>query len=319
MKFNPSPNTSFLVILLLVLTVPTATTITPMYTWMTVHNPALRDESLAKEALIRLKGLGVTKVFVDVWNNGRLYTKSGIYNQMMGISVNPNPDYLSNVIRAAQSIGGIEVAAWFEYGLIGCFLSEPCQYGDRARQFGWELGTSGEYTWLDPGNSHFRAFFSSMLHEVKLAYYKEFSSFKGVQVDDHFAVPTDLTSDSEDVSVLAHYIADLLGREYLSISPAPMPFAKEKLNADWPTWMNLGYFYEVILQVYTESTSSFVSELNLQLEYYGNLAKIGAGIRCAGTGVHTPVYAIKDQIAYAESVGVKATAIWDEWCLMKDF
>ena len=72
---------------------------TPKYTWMSVYDPAVQTVPQAKEQLRVLKNLGVTKVYVDVWSNGRLFAKSPTYSGMMGR--NPHPDYLENVLNAA--------------------------------------------------------------------------------------------------------------------------------------------------------------------------------------------------------------------------
>ena len=73
--------------------------------------------------------------------------------------------------------------------------------------------------------------------------------------------------------------------------------------------MNSGLFYEVVPQIYTKSSSSFANGLNVQLQYFNDPSRMGAGIRCAGGSGDTPAYSVKDQISYAESSGVKAAAI----------
>ena len=234
---KPSQHSSFTTTLLVVLALTQlSSAYTTKYTWMSIYDPASRDQYTAKQTLTKLKGLGVTKVYVDVWNNGNLYARSGVYNRLMGYGSNPNPDYLSNVLQAAQAVGGVDIVAWFEYGVMGCYTGSPCQYGNIARSKGWMLGTDGEFTWLNPSNSQFTSFLSSMINDVKTGYSQQYACFKGVQVDDHFSVPSGLYFDGADQAMtsLATLISNTIGSEYFSIAPATMPLAREYHSVDWP-------------------------------------------------------------------------------------
>ena len=135
-------------------------------TWASTYSSWIKSESQAKSMLQFYKSLGIDRVYVDVWHNGDLLAESSTYSNLMSSS---RSDYLGNVLSAADQVGGIEVVAWFEYGLISCYGS--CAYGNIARSKGWELGSDGGFTWLNPGNAEFRDFFTKMIHDVKVNYY----------------------------------------------------------------------------------------------------------------------------------------------------
>lgn len=118
-----------------------------------------------------------------------------------------------------------------------------------------------------------------------------------------------------NLTALAEKIANTIGKSYFSLAPNPMPTSTTSYNADWPLWMENGYFYEVVPQTYTASANYFSSKLQTQINYYNNRSVMGAGIRCNGSGSNTSFSSVKEQIETAEAKGIKAVSIWDQSCL----
>jgi uncharacterized lipoprotein YddW (UPF0748 family) len=62
-----------------------------------------------------LKNEGVRRVYVDVWNNGVVYFNSTTMHNIVSTGV--GNDHLLWALEAGNHFG-IEVYAWFEYGLM---------------------------------------------------------------------------------------------------------------------------------------------------------------------------------------------------------
>ena len=73
-----------------------------------------------------LKLQGVTRIYVDVWNNGVTYFNSSTMREIAGGS-SVGQDVLLWTLTAANELG-IEVVAWFEYGIM-------CSYGTLENNF----------------------------------------------------------------------------------------------------------------------------------------------------------------------------------------
>ena len=87
-------------------------------TWLTTYDSAIKSLDAAVSTLTYFQGLGITKVYVSVWNNGNLYANSSTFKNFVGYE---NADYLGNVVDAARQVGGISVVAWFEYGNMAAY------------------------------------------------------------------------------------------------------------------------------------------------------------------------------------------------------
>ena len=121
---------------------------------------------------------------------------------------------------------------------------------------------------------------------------------------------------SSGLNQLIQQISQAVGITRLSLAPAPLPFARVNQNADWASWMNSGYAHEVIPQTYTASSDDFKNKIDAQVGYFGNKARLGAGIRCQGSSQPklTPVESIRAQIAYAQQIGLQSAVIWTQFC-----
>ena len=199
--------------------------------WMTPYGSAVRGVNNAKFALETLKSKGVTRIYLDVFTGGYIYAQSKTYSKLVGGDT--RPDFLATLCTAAQAVGGVEIVAWFEYGLIASSSQSLDNYGQRAKENGWILGKAGSHYWLNPANSGLRTFYSNMVKDI-VNNYKKYSSFKGIQLDDHFSVPNTLggSSEAHGLDQLIQLIAKSIGSKWVSLSPSPMP---ESLKSRTPT------------------------------------------------------------------------------------
>ena len=202
---------------------------------------------------------------------------------------------------------------------MACYAPIGCEYGSIAKKNGWVLGQSGQFTWMDPTHFGFQIFFTTMLQDVQTHYLERYpSSFRGIQLDDHFAIPASfgLKNGEQVLESLAEKLSEVIGREYLSLAPAVMPLAQDLYGVNWPKWMEAGYFFEVVPQTYTAQISEFIVGLKLKLSYDNHPEITAVGIRCSGSGSDSFAYSVKQQIIFAEAEGVKAVAIWNQKCLI---
>ena len=282
--------------------------------WMTPYKAESSQYQAAVTQLTKLKGLGLTRLYVDAYANGFMHATSATWQRDLPQAT--QGDHIANVIKAAEAVGGIEVVAWLEYGLRASSDYSLGMLGNFARSKGWTTDTSKSagYYWLNPDKADFRAWYTQIVKEIN-DNYKSHACFKGVQLDDNFHVPKGFPGTT-GINTLVQQISQAVGSNYLSLAPAPMPMARDQQNANWPAWMNAGYAYEVIPQTYTADATQFHTKLAQQLQYYNNKAKMGAGIRCMGSSAPrgTPVQSIRDQIAYAKAQNIRSAVVWTEFC-----
>ena len=280
--------------------------------WLTPYRSSVKSVSAAVAQLQKLKGLGVTRIYVDGFASGYMYAQSATWQS--SIPGATNNDNVATICQAAQQVGGIEVVAWLEYGLRASSDYSLGLYGKFAQSKGWISGKSAGYYWISPDHADFRQWFTQVVADIN-NHYKSYGCFRGVQLDDNFHVPRGF-SGVNGITTLVGQISAAVGSNWLSLAPAPMPFAQSDQNVNWPAWMNAGYAYEVIPQTYTASQSTFENEVATQLRYYGNKAKLGAGVRCQGSSAPklTPVNVIRSELAYAQQVGLSSAVVWQQFC-----
>lgn len=289
-------------------------------TWITTYDP-IKSQWESEDLLRALKSFGINKVYVSIWQAGNLFAKSQSYSSLMGFS---KPDYLGNVLNAAETVGGISVVAWFEYGNMAQYGGVTVPFALKARSLGWLLDDgrlSHGFAWMNPSNANFANFFVNMISEVNSNYWQK--SFAGIQLDDHTGWPTDLSgpSKSERIRAVSDIIAKIsskVGASRFSIAPNVMPQSYDNYNADWPTWRRNYWVYEVIPQTYYDNVYSFETTLNRQLSYADRGALV-AGIRCNGSPSSSSWDAVKSMIQNAESKGIKGVCIWYARCLYSDY
>ncbi|NEQ88278.1 MAG: family 10 glycosylhydrolase, partial [Moorea sp. SIO2I5] len=186
-----------------------------------------------------------------------------------------------------------------------------------------------EIVWLNPFKPEVQQFIQDLVIEVVSNY-----DVDGIQFDDHFGLPVtfgydDFTvelykkehqgkspptdpKDQEWVRWRANKITDFLTKLFravkdsvkdsnndviISLSPNPQRFSYQFFLADWATWEQRGLVEELIVQIYRDNFSTFISELD-QTEVKRARSHIPVGIGIL-SGLRTrlvPVSQIQRQV-----------------------
>eukprot|EP01084_Bolivina_argentea_P237066 398509_1 len=279
-------------------------------------------DSLDNNSFAEFSELGIQRVYIDVWNNGKVYFKSQTMNNILPSGDGFGYDALSKFIPIATAYN-IQVCAWFEYGLMTSYGAINNAFAQYAQSQKWLLGESNEFYWLNPNLLSVRQFLSGILSDAINGY-----NITGVQLDDHFACPSAFSLCSVELmdsvaAYMAHNIAHTnMNKELIvfSSSPAPMDYAYNNLNVNIINWMYYGYFDEYIPQLYYSSASAFEQQLQYTIQqinkYLNSTAannvinnQLLTGIRVDGTSSSTSWSDVETMINYSvnEKIGV---CIW---------
>ncbi|MCU0566718.1 MAG: family 10 glycosylhydrolase [Oculatellaceae cyanobacterium Prado106] len=172
--------------------------------WITnTDSEILRSPTALREALPRLKALGINTLYPVVWQRGYTLYPSEVARQFMGTAVMPNSPYerrdmLQELIQLAAPMG-FRIIPWFEYGL----MVSPDTPIDRQRSPLITLARNGSKfrirsttgrpdanIWMNPCHPDVQKFLVDLIAEVVSQY-----AIDGIQLDDHFAFPQELGYD----------------------------------------------------------------------------------------------------------------------------
>jgi uncharacterized lipoprotein YddW (UPF0748 family) len=255
-----------------------------------------------------MKADGVKRVYVDVWNQGTVYFSSPTMQST--VAGCQGADHLSWALSAGQSLG-LEVYAWFEYGLMASYGSLDGNFAAYANSQGWILGQYSNFYWMDPRNASVVEFLVDIMNDAVSGYASK--GLKGVQLDDHFACPVSLGCTTGDMNLAASTVsAKVSSSVKLSLSPATLSFALNTYNVDWNSWGSSGYYDEVIPQLYYSSYSSFQSEFTNTVSKLSSSTKskwVATGIRVDGTGASTP-WADVNNMIYLCNANSMGASVW---------
>jgi uncharacterized lipoprotein YddW (UPF0748 family) len=291
---------------------PVRESITLKATWLPVQYNATSFESIS--SIVRqLKVEGITRVYVDVWNNGVAYFNSPVLRAVAGSDSIGN-DLLLWTLLAASTVN-IEVVAWFEYGLMASYDVLTTNFGTVASKRGWILGMTDGFYWMDGRISEVQQLMSGMLLDAQREYGP--LGLKGVQLDDHFALPATLGGTTADMDAVMTAIHDEFRSYYpegvlFSLSPATVEVALNTYSVDWVKWINSGFFTEVIPQIYRTNFVDFQKEFdytNSLLTKASRQKWSASGVRCNGSGSPTSWEELSRMILYSSGneVGV---SVW---------
>jgi uncharacterized lipoprotein YddW (UPF0748 family) len=238
--------------------------------------------------LAELEEVGITRVYIDVWNQGKVYWASDIMANKVGAS-SVGTDRL---LWASECASRLEIYAWFEYGLMASYGSLNNPFSLFANSSGWILGQSSGFFWLDV-NSPALNFLSELMKEVAVKY----PGINGLQLDDHFAQPAAISSVgilgmTEKAKWLCRTVRKALpDTVHLSLSPSDLAFAQSHLQVNWKVWSTSTpiMFDEYVPQLYRSSFSLFSPLLTMtKAALVRSKADIGIGLRIDGSGDPTP-------------------------------
>jgi len=267
--------------------------------WLTnIDSDVLFSRQRLAGALERLARLHFNTVYPTVWNGGYTLYPSPVARQVIGRSLSLEPglqqrDMLAEVVAQGHQ-RGLRVIPWLEFGLMAPANSELVhRHPDwiTRRRNGTEIVKEGQDSrvWLNPFLPNVQQFIVDLLAEIVSRY-----DVDGIQLDDHFGLPTELGYDPYTVQLYQnehhgkrppddpldpqwmHWRADkitgLMARVFRTVkalkpdclvvvSPNPLGFSYRHYLQDWQSWERYGLVENLILQVYRDNLKSFVVEL----------------------------------------------------------
>lgn len=209
-----------------------------------------------------------------------------------------NRDMLAEIVEIARSLH-LRVIPWFEYGLAtlpGSVLSNRYPHLLTLDKNGKSLrtkvsdGKPDHFVWLNPCHPDVQQFMVELIADVVKRY-----AVDGIQLDDHFGFPVELGHDSftrelygvenrgkpmppaprnaDRLKWTTRKLTELLSQIVrtvrttqpdclISLSPNPLAFSKTNYSVDWQTWIRQGLVDELVVQVYRDSLTSFVGEID---------------------------------------------------------
>lgn len=282
--------------------------------WLTYDDSnVLESANNINVGLKALKGLGFNTIYPVVWHSGFTLYPSDVAKNFVGSSIIPNAvfekdslgnprDMLAELVSAAKA-HGIRVIPWFEFGLMAPPQSDLATRhpdllmkdakGSTIRLKSHDKDSSGhpkpdDYVWLNPCHPEVQIFMAELIADVAERY-----EVDGIQLDDHFGMPVEMsydsfteklykqeTGESNPASNPARWtewrmrvVDELLAKIFravkakrnsciISISPNPLKFSQDFYLADWNKWCQAGFAEELIVQVYRSAMSSFTTELS---------------------------------------------------------
>ncbi|HBC40655.1 MAG TPA: hypothetical protein DCZ88_01820 [Pseudanabaena sp.] len=272
--------------------------------WLTnVDSDVLFSKQSIQHAVNRLKRLKFNTLYPTVWNGGYTLYPSNVAEKTFGVSIDPNPDLqnrdmLAEVIELGHE-QNFAVIPWFEYGLMTEEGSELMrQHPDwvSKRKDGSQVFVHGEnnqhrLVWLTPAHPEVQKFLTDLIVEVVKKY-----DLDGIQLDDHFGMPSELGYDDYTVNLYkkehfgrlpsddfqdpewmrwrASKLSNLMQKItksvravksncLISLSPNPKDFSYKKYLQDWYSWVYLGLIDELVVQIYRDNIENFTRELEL--------------------------------------------------------
>ena len=259
-----------------------------------------------------LKDEGVQRVYVDVWNQGKVYFASDTMQTAVGDG-GIGADHLQWALDAGNDLA-IDVYAWFEYGFMCSYGSINNDFARYAEAQGWLLGQYSNFYWIDVANTDVLAFTAGIMSDAILTYGPK--GLKGVQWDDHFSTPVELGRTVEDMDNAMAYMSAAQKaasqQSVMSLSPNTLSASLRTYNVDWNKWGSLGYYDEVIPQLYRTTFESFKSEFNYTLNEISestNEKWIASGVRVDGSGDPTAWTEVNNMLRYSTTHS-KGSVVW---------
>lgn len=267
-----------------------------------VDSQVMFDRATLANAVRDLAQMNFNTLYPTVWNWGYTQYPSAVAKRVIGSAVDPRPealglqgrDMLAEMIQQGHQ-NKMAVIPWFEFGFM---VSETEPLGRiqpkwlTQRLDGSQIWMEGIYprVWLNPFHPEVQQFIQELLLELVTKY-----DLDGIQLDDHWGLPAEFgydpytvalyqrehngqsppanPSDREWVRWRANKITEFTRRVFqavkarkdnvlFTLSPNNYGFSLNHSLQDWLTWEREGLIEELVLQVYRNSLSAFVSELD---------------------------------------------------------
>ncbi|GAB1540381.1 glycoside hydrolase family 10 protein [Scytonema sp. NUACC21] len=303
--------------------------------WLTnIDSDVLFERNRLQGALQTLKNLNFNIVYPTVWNWGYTLYPSKVAQRVIGRSLDPTPglqgrDMLKEVVNVGHR-KGLTVIPWFEFGFMAPADSQLAKNRPQwltTRQDGSKIWKEGihDRVWLNPFHPQVQQFIQDLIVELVKNY-----DIDGIQFDDHFGLPSELgydaytaalykkehngkappanSKDPEWVQWRANKITDYMKQVFkaikatknnclVSVAPNPQRFSYEFFLADWQRWERMGLIEELVIQVYRNDLSVFISELEYpEVKAAKSHIPVSIGIITGLKGKYVPVKQIETQV-----------------------
>lgn len=267
--------------------------------WLTnIDSDVLFSRRNLSRALQRLHRLNFNTIYPAVWNWGYTLYPSPTAARIIGRSLDPHPglqgrDMLAEAVAQGHALG-LVVVPWFEFGFMAPANSDLARrHPDwlTSRQDGTQVVMEGQHprVWLNPFHPEVQQFILELLREIAANY-----DIDGLQLDDHFGLPSELGYDPYTVRLYqqehqgshppadpqdpawkrwrADQITGFMTRLFatvksqnpgciVAIAPNSKAFSYDNFLQDWGTWERRGFVEELIVQVYRNDLNRFIEEL----------------------------------------------------------
>ncbi|BAY90228.1 MULTISPECIES: glycoside hydrolase family 10 protein [unclassified Tolypothrix] len=303
--------------------------------WLTnIDSDVLFERDRLKKSLQRLSELNFNTVYPTVWNWGYTLYPSKVAAKATGRSLDPTPglqgrDMLKEVVEEGHK-QGLTVIPWFEFGFMAPADSQLAKLHPQwltNRSNGTRIVKEGTHdrVWLSPFRPDVQQFMQDLIVEIVKNY-----NIDGIQFDDHFGLPSELGydpytvalyrkehggrapskdfKDPEWVAWRANKITDYMKRVFtaikaakkdciVSVAPNPQRFSYDFFLADWQKWERLGLVEDLVLQIYRDDLSVFISELEYpEVKAARSHIPVSIGILSGLKGRSIPMQQIQTQV-----------------------
>jgi uncharacterized lipoprotein YddW (UPF0748 family) len=273
--------------------------------WLTnVASQVLFSHENIKKAIEICSEIGVTDIFICVWNDASTIYPSDVMNDLIGIEIQPEffgRDPLKEVIQEAHA-KKIKVHAWFEFGFSSSINKADGGPILKARPHWKAIDNNGNlvskngFQWMNAFHPEVQHFLNSLIFEVIKKY-----DVDGIQGDDRLpACPSSSGYDAYTSSLFAKenfsHSPPLNEKDYnwikwrstkltqylctltdsikkinpsiiISMAPSIYPWSEEEYLQDWPSWVKLGKLDMIIPQIYRYNFGRYNYELDQILKY----------------------------------------------------
>ncbi|GAB4298951.1 MAG: glycoside hydrolase family 10 protein [Oscillatoriaceae cyanobacterium] len=289
----------------------------------------------------RLAQINVNTVYPTVWNWGYTLYPSQVADRVIGAKVDPDPgfegrDMLAEIVKIGKQ-KGIRVIPWFEFGFMAPADSELARRRPQwltNRRDGTQIKMEGEHprVWLNPFHPEVQQFMIDLVVEMVEKY-----DIQGVQLDDHFGLPSEYGYDEFTVELYKQENAgqtppdDPKNPEWLrwradkitqfkkrlfdeikkrkqecivALSPNPQRFSYEEFLADWESWERQGLVEELVVQIYRNDINAFAAELDREeMQNARKHIPVGVGILAGLKGKPVSMEQIQEQLETVRNKG----------------
>jgi uncharacterized lipoprotein YddW (UPF0748 family) len=309
--------------------------------WLTSNDFTMfSDRKQLGEALQQLKQLNFNTIYPVVWNSGYVMYPSEVAKEA-GIQPfvyrgSEGQDIVADIIAQGHQ-NNLLVMPWFEFGFMAPPTSElatihPDWLTQERDGDATSVTAAGEVAWLNPFHPEVQKFLTDLVLEAVSNY-----DLDGIQFDDHTSLPKtfgydrytlnlyrqemkkDAPTDPTDpdwVRWRANKISTFMARlsksvkqrkpnVIFSVSPNYHEFAYKQQLQDWLGWVRQGFVDELIVQVYREDLTDFISQISRpEIAEVQNKISTGIAILSGLRNSNVPMSRVYSQAITAQERGL---------------